>query len=226
MWYNLVVNRNVTFAPGEFYHIYNRGVEKRNVFLDRADYRRFQVLLYLANSVKAVHIADRSRYNTSLNWFEKERGDSLVDIVAYCIMPNHFHILVREKDDGGVSKFVQKLSTGYTMYFNKRYERTGALFQGKFKATHANDDNYLKYLFSYIHLNPVKLIQSDWKERGIKNFSKAESYLSSYVYSSLLDHRATKRTEKCIVNLEAAPSYFADIKSMNNELKEWLKFTT
>jgi len=95
------------------------------------------------------------------------RGEQLVNIVTYCLMSNHFHLLIYEKTEGGISKFMQKVTTAYTMYFNKSKQRTGALFQGKFKAKHASiNDNYLKYLVAYIHLNPIKLIDAQWKENG------------------------------------------------------------
>ena len=85
------------------------------------------------------------------------RKETLVDIGAYCLMPNHFHLLIRETAEGNISRFMLKLQTGYPMYFNKKYQRTGALFEGKFKAKHITNDNHLKYLFAYLHLNPVKI---------------------------------------------------------------------
>ena len=91
-------------------------------------------------------------------------------------MPNHFHILVKEKIENGISKFMGKLTTGYSMYFNKRYDRTGSLFQGVFKSVHADSDEYLKYLFAYIHLNPIKLINPEWKENGIKDKNRANAF--------------------------------------------------
>ena len=86
--------------------------------------------------------------------FNVKRAEGLTAIAAYCLMPNHFHILVHEKVEGGISKFMQKLMTSYTMYINKKYDRTGALFGSSFKAVHVTDDNHLKYLFAYINLNP------------------------------------------------------------------------
>ena len=150
------------FAIGEFYHIYNRGTDKRLIFKDNIDRNRFISLLYLCNSQSAIH---RSNFNTSsLNeLLNIPREEPLVDIGAYCIMSNHFHLLVHERIENGISLFMQKLSTAYTMYFNKRYERSGALFQGRFKAKHLDSDNYLKYIFAYIHLNPVEIIDNGWK---------------------------------------------------------------
>jgi len=134
-----------------------------------------------------------------------DKKDSLVDIGAYCLMPNHFHILLKEKTENGISKFMKKLSTGYSMYFNKRYERTGRLFEGTFKSVHADSDEYLKYLFAYIHLNPIKLINPVWKEEGIRNSVEAKLFLSGYSFSSYLDYTMKarnngKRPESKILN--------------------------
>ena len=163
------------FAVGEFYHVYNRGTDKRKIFLSQADYQRFIILLYLANSNQPVRID--LRRNSVEKLFEADRGKDLVDIGAYCLMPNHFHILLKEKVENGISLFMQKITTAYTMYFNKKHERSGVLFQGVFKSEHLATDNYLKYIYSYIHLNPVKLIEPTWRENGIKNKLKVKKFL-------------------------------------------------
>ena len=199
--------RTFAFALDEFYHIYNRGTEKRNIFTSRSDRDRFLALLYLANQSDPADLKLQGR--TLLEIVEQRTGSPLVEIVAYCLMPNHFHLLIREIEEGGISKFMQKLTTGYTMYFNKRNERSGALFQGKFKATHVADDRYLRYLISYIHLNPVKLIEPKWKETGISDKAHAEHYLESYAPSSYLDYLGKKRPEGVILTRETLPEYFS-----------------
>ena len=214
--------RNITFAPGEFYHLYNRGTEKRNIFTNKQDYERFLCLLYLCNGEVAANINRQGRTFTDL--LEPDQGKKLVEITAYCLMSNHFHLLVREIQDGGISRFMQKITTGYTMYFNKKYERSGALFQGRFKATHASEDRYLKYLISYIHLNPVKLIEPGWKESGIANRKQAEMYLEKYRYSSYLDYLETTRVENKIINKEAFPEYFESPKDFKSSVTEWLSY--
>lgn len=217
-----LVSRSIQFAPNEYYHVYNRGIERRLIFMDSADYKRFIALIYIANNTEPVHIQLQGRTLKSL--LDRRRIETLVEIIAYCLMPNHFHLLVHEKETGGISKFMQKLSTGYTMYFNTRYERSGSLFQGKFKATHIEDDRYLRYLFSYIHLNPAKLIQSDWKEVGIKNMERVLAYLEEYPYSSFLDYKGTIRPENKILDIGIAPEYFNSIPEMDAEIQEWLHF--
>ena len=220
------MQRNLNFSPNEYYHIYNRGNDKQKIFRDKTDYRRFIILLYYANSLNSVRLGSTDKefrllQSNNLNKI-KERGETLVDIGAWCLMPNHFHILIKERVDGGISKFLSKLTTGYTMYFNRRYERVGSLLQGTFKAEHLDRDNYLKYLFSYIHLNPVKLFKSDWKEVGVSNSKKAIDFLNSYEYSSYLDYLGDSRGYRFILNRAAFPEYFEGIKDFNKEVTDWL----
>lgn len=209
------------FAYKEFYHLYNRGTDKRMIFMDRSDYERFIELLFLSNSSLAIDIRHIRKSYESI--YDFKRGDPLVHIGAYCLMPNHFHILVTPAIEQGIQTFMQKVSTGYSMYFNKKFERTGALFESRFKARHANSDEYLKYLFSYIHLNPVKLIQSDWKEVGIRDVENARKYLDMYTYSSLLDY-VGNREESKILDKDKFPEYFNTKQEIDRELLEWLNF--
>lgn len=215
-----MTNRSFSFAPGEFYHVYNRGVEKRVIYQDTADYDRFRHLMYVANSTQPTNL--RAIQHKHDSCFDFDRVDPLVSIGAYCLMPNHFHILLTPLQDNGVSTFMQKLNTSYAMYFNKKYTRSGTLFEGKFKAKHVASDEYLKYLFSYIHLNPVKLIQSDWKEKGIKNTKKAYQYASTFTHSSLIDYQRPARPETSILDSDPFPDYFQTTANRQAELLEWL----
>lgn len=214
------MRRNFDFSIGEFYHIYNRGSNKSNIFLDDNDRKRFQRLLYICNSVNPVVF--KTIQGRSLE--EIERGKTIVDIGAYCLMPNHFHVLIKEHTEDGIALFLKKVSTAYSMYFNTRYERSGVLFQGRFKAMHADSDEYLKYLFSYIHLNPVKIIDPKWKENGISDRVKAKQYLAKYAYSSYFDYMGIKREENLILNKNAFPDYFEGIKEFSQAVEEWLSF--
>ena len=214
--------RLVSLASGEFFHIYNRGTDKREIFFDNADYHRFLEALYLCNSEKQINVRNVRKTHNSV--FDFERNTLLVAIGAYCLMPNHFHILATPLVEGGLTKFMGKLGTSFSMYFNKRYDRNGALFQGKFKAEHADSDEYLKYLYAYIHLNPVKLIDPTWKTLGIKDSEKAYGYASTYKYSSLPDYLGQDREEKKILNPELFPGYFQTEASHKAELLDWLKY--
>ena len=154
--------RKVKLVPGEYYHIYNRGNSKQKIFLDQEDYSHFLGLLYASNQKDNLKVGNLNKGQTL---FDLEREILLVNIGAYCLMPNHFHLLITQsgEKENNISIFMQKLSTSYSMYFNKKYNRTGGLFEGKFKAQHLDKDPYLKYIFSYIHLNPLKTLDQHWQ---------------------------------------------------------------
>ena len=215
--------RNIEFSEGEYYHIYNRGTDKRVIFENEADYDRFITLLYICNGDVPVHLQRQGRTLTEV--MDVERGAPLVAIGAYCLMPNHFHLLLREIQQGGISKFMQKLGNAYTGYFNRRHDRTGALFQSKFKGKHATHDAYLKYLISYIHLNPVKIIDPQWKEAGISNKRTASKYLEQYPYSSYSDYRNIERVETALLDRKEFPEYFETSGDFNSCVQEWLSFS-
>lgn len=217
-----MTTRVMQLVPDEFYHIYNRGTDKRTIFYDSADHNRFLELLYLSNSEYLVKVSDVKKRKNSV--YEFDRGKQLVAIGAYCLMPNHFHLLLTPLVDDGISKFMGKLGTSYSMYFNKRYIRTGSLFQGTFKSSHASTDEYLKYLYAYIHLNPVKLIDPTWREEGIKNSNEAFIYASNYNYSSLSEYLGGVRAENNILEKNPFPEYFLEHKDIKKELLEWLNF--
>ncbi|MFA5095290.1 MAG: transposase [Candidatus Paceibacterota bacterium] len=211
--------RKVDFSVNEYYHLYNRGNSKQIIFKDEQDYNHFMKLLFLCNSQKSIVYRDISK-----NTFDFDREETLVHIGAYCLMPNHFHLLVKEEVENGISRFMQKLTTAYVMYYNKKYKRTGALFEGKFKSQHISIDRYMKYLFSYIHLNPIKLIESGWKEKGIKNTENALRYLKAYQYSSYLDYLKEDRIKRKILNKKEFPKYFSSKNSFEREILDWLKY--
>jgi len=220
------MERGFKFSVNQYYHLYNRGVEKREIFLNNSDYYRFLKLLYLCNSHKPVDFDNLSESEgRSFRCFEYDRGDVLVDIGAYVLMPNHFHILIKEKGDGGITKFMKKVCTGYSMYFNKKYKHSGTLFQGRFQATHLVEDRLLEYIYSYIHLNPVKIIEPNWKKNGIKKMSDVKKFLDGYVFSSYLDYKNDlKRELSSILNTEAFPGYFGTKREFSDMLDFWLDF--
>ena len=214
------MERKINFSVGEFYHIYNRGVEKRDIFLDANDRERFLRLLYAANGTSPLKFREIENKPYELI----ERGDCRLAVGAYCLMPNHFHILVKEIVESGISSFMEKMITAYSMYFNKRHTRVGPLFQGRFKAQHVGSDEYLKYLFSYIHLNPVKLIQPLWKEKGISNRRGAKQYLRTYRQSSYQDYIGMDRPEKVILTGVEFPEYFGSQHDFDSFVDDWLEY--
>lgn len=221
--------RNIVFTKGEFYHLYNRGTDKRTTFERDSDYKRFCLLLYLCNGTNSFHFErlPNWRGSTSAELIDavfRDIQEPIVAIGAYCLMPNHFHLLVREISEGGISTFMHKLSTAYTMYFNRKNERTGSLFQGRFKAQHADSDIYLKYLFSYIHLNPVKLIEPQWKTQEIGAREHVKKFLNSYPYSSYFDYINIAREFSKILNQKEFPDYFPNASTAQEAIYDWISY--
>ena len=175
--------RDAPFAYGEWYHCFNRGIEKRNVFQDEDDANRFLMALYLANGTKPVHLFNTHKPKLDKS-FEEERGDSIVAIGAYCLMPNHFHLLLKEITDGGITSFMRKVGTAYTMYFNAKNQRVGNLFTKPFRSRHVGDDRYFQHVLQYIHCNPAELYEPGWKSGKVRNIRTLEKKLVDYSYSS------------------------------------------
>ena len=130
-----------------YYHIYNRGVEKRNIFLDQQDHSVFlsYLMIYLSPVDQNQKISPSKRLK---NYF------GIVDLLCYCLMPNHFHLLIKQHVSTGIADFVQSVSTKYAMYFNKKYQRSGHLFQGAYRAVTIDSEAQLLQLSRYIHRNP------------------------------------------------------------------------
>ena len=214
------MSRKFKFAIDEFYHVYNRGTDKRAIFLDDNDRKRFYYLLFLCNGEKPFEISELNLKQV----FDFKRGETIVDIGATCLMNNHFHLLLHEKKENGISEFMHKVSTAYTLYFNRKYKRTGGLFGSSFKAEHIDNDRYLNYLFAYIHLNPIKMIQADWKDNGIKDLDKVKKYLEHYIFSSYLDYQKSQnRLYGSILNRKAFPDYFSIPQEFDAFINDWLK---
>jgi REP element-mobilizing transposase RayT len=156
---------------------------------------------------------------TSVNIFSEEKRDaSLVEVLAYSLMPNHIHLILRQKAEGGITSFLRRVSTGYTMYFNTKYDHSGVLFQGSFKSKHINSDSYFRYIFTYTHLNSLSLIEPEWETRGIQDMGRARDYVNSYPYSSFGDYSIKRRPESALLSFEQAPTFL----TTQNDLEELL----
>ena len=176
----MTLKRN--FGEEEYYHVYNRGTRKSNLFKSEADYKRF--LFGLLHYQSPYPLSNVRRYVENfdsisgfpvpaaiLSEIQQSRG---VDLVAFSLMPNHFHLILKERIPSGISLYMHRLSVAYTHYFNTRYETSGHVFEDRYKAKHIPDNNYLLYLSAYIHRNPVEL--KAWKDK-----------LFEYPWSSLQD---------------------------------------
>lgn len=238
LWYNFIMQRKEPFVEKEFYHIYNRGNSKQLIFLDDHDRNRFLKLLYLCNSQKSIDFRE-DIVRRKIDAWEFKRGESLVSIGAWVLMPNHFHLLITipksniknkskiVKDDSKnrISMFMHKAFTSYSKYFNAKHQRNGKLFENEFRSSRTDSDEYLKYVFSYIHLNPIKLIDKKWKEDGIKDIEKARTFLKNYEWSSYQDYIGKKRPENKIITKEDFPAYFENIQIFEKEILDWLSFS-
>jgi len=174
--------RDVPLVSNEYYHVFNRGHASSPVFLNKRHYEKFiDILLYYRNLLPPL------RYSKFLQLDINERKalledlaikkEFLIDIVAYCLMPNHFHLLVKQNVDSGIQRFLYLVSSSYSHYFNLKNNQKGSLFEGRFRAVHISNDDQLMHLSRYIHLNPY----SSYVVRTID-----ETF--SYPYSSLLEY--------------------------------------
>lgn len=188
--------RSVSLSNREIYHIYNRGVDKRNIFLHERDYQRFADGLVIFNSTDTLN---GKNFNDQTNF---ERKKLLVNIIAYCLMPNHFHLLLEQRVDDGITKFLQKMTTSYTMYFNRKYTRTGALIQGVFKRSHIKTNPRLLEISQYIHANPIKILKNTFSNGELKE------KLLAYPWSSFPDYAGVRGETLIVSNNEMITKQF------------------
>lgn len=153
--------RKTEFINGEYYHIFNRGVDKRDVFSDAKDYQRFLLSMELLNDKEDGLMIEWRNFKygnnkASLDDFLKlsfRKREPLVQIIAYCLNPNHYHFILKQVADKGIERFMHKLGTSHTKYYNKKQKRSGSLFQGVFKSVYIDSDEYLLYLSVYVNKN-------------------------------------------------------------------------
>lgn len=194
--------RKIVLATDQIYHIYNRGVEKRPIFLNKRDYKRFmQITNYYRFANCPVKFSQFKIFSQDLRneLLDKllMQSDKHIEILAFCLMPNHIHFLCKQLKENGISKFISKLSSSYSHYFNTLNQRVGPLFQGNFKAVRIETDEQLVHTSRYIHLNPVSsyLLEFD--------------LLESYDYSSYPEYTGRKDG---FCNTEQILSYFRSIQ--------------
>jgi len=214
-------------VTGEIFHVLNRGVDKRKIFLDDRDYLRFIHDLFEFNDVNPALNIGRYLNGSQLNDLRNQSISRtprklIVEILAFCLMPNHFHLLLRQRMEGGITKFMRKLGIGYANYFNQKYERTGTLFQGRYKAVLVNREVHFIHLPYYIHFNPLDLLMLDWRTRKIKNYKKAVKFLESYRWSSHLDYIG-KKNFPSVTQREFLLKIFGGVENYRKVVKNWLK---
>lgn len=210
-----------------FYHILNRGVEKRKIFLNEKDYFRFLhnmedfndkntiIESYYRRRIKYVGTASTDKNKNKMI----KTTNYLVNTLCWCLMPNHFHILVKEIIDKGASLFSMKNTAGYTRYFNEINKRSGVLFQGRTKILLVERDEHFLWLSFYILANPLDLFQLDWREKGVKNPKDAFNFLLNYKWSNfskLFD--GTRSTENNIFY----ETFNITEKQFKKDFEDWL----
>lgn len=222
-------SRKTSFVKEEYFHLYNRGNSKQPIFLDGEDYKRFLQCLFIYNSKKHFVFRDNIA-DKHIDAFSLDRETPLVSIGAWVLMPNHFHLYVTINpqmsdiwEKNPVTEFMRKVSTAYVKYFNSKYHRSGSLFEGSFKAVSVENDTQARYLFSYIHLNPIKLVDPLWKKEGIKSKKKALNFLTTYKWSSYLDYKGITRKESVVLSKNDFPKYFSTIIDFDKEILSCLE---
>lgn len=221
-------NKVKVYVNNAFYHIYNRGVDKRTIFEDDQDYRVFLHLLkyYLSPKNESINHPLEVVPNYSIvrprpiNNLNKE-----VELHAFCLMSNHFHLLIKQITKEAMTKLMRKLLTTYAMYFNKRHERVGHLFEGTYKAARVNSDNYILHLSRYIHLNSSELT-------GTNPVSYPYSSYAYYVGNKKADWVKTTfilkyfNKSNLLSELKKFPSYKRFVEEYKKDARELLGTVT
>ncbi len=197
--------RKHPFVTGEYYHIYNRGTDKRDIILDKSDLKRFFRSLVEFNNIEPVgssYLKNLKKYK--LKDLSSPTTQKLVSIISYCINPNHFHLILSPITEGGIEKYMQRIG-GYTRYFNEKYKRSGVLFQGKFKSKIILEDRYLMQLSAYVNFN---------------NLDKNLNLISDLSQSSLLEYTSDEKQEEIcdkniiLNNFKNKKEYYKEAKSL------------
>jgi putative transposase len=214
--------RKQKLVSNNIYHVFNRGVEKRQTFMDEHDYLRFVNNLAIFNDENPVLNAKYRAKKMGL--IKDDDREPLVDILAFCLMPNHFHLLLRQKKETGISRFMNKIGVGYTNYFNMKYERVGSLFQGTFKAVLIDEESQFLYIPYYIHSNPLDLIFPNRQNTGISKLKleSAIDFLKSYKWSSHGDYIGMPNFTK-IINPDFLNEIFISPENYQKEFKRFIK---
>ena len=220
--------RNISVSPGEYYHIFNRGVNKQSIFLDDFDKVRFLFLvLFFQSSITFPQIGRVISSYVKHSVFDiddaviKEIVKSrFVEVTSFCLMPNHFHILLKEVEDGGIARYMQRVLNSYSKYFNTKYKKSGHLFQGPYRVVHVQDDRQLMHLSAYIHKNPKKLVRSKngemtYKWSSYQDIAKENRWGGLLIYSIIVDRFKDGDEYEVFVKSSAA-------KELENEIGDAL----
>lgn len=219
--------RTTQIINGEFYHIVKRGTEEREIFLDDEDRFRF------INSLLVFNDKMPSPWESRAFWSQRDPATltkvrykpkiPLIEIHAFALMPNHFHLLVNQLRENGIALLMQKLG-GFSYYFNKKHQRVGTLFQDRYKIVHIKTESQLKNAFVYVHTNPLSLIEPQWKEGIVKNPKKATDFLENeYRWGSYFDYIG-KENFPTLITKEFFLELLGGEKGIKKEINSWIMF--
>jgi putative transposase len=215
--------RKIILGTGESYHVLNRGVDKRIVFETFDDYNKFQQYLYLFNDANYRNPGTDPLYNEVLlagAYDLQHERDPLVSIISYCLLPNHFHLELIQKQDKGIEKFMHKLQMGFARYFNRQNNRRGRLFEAVYLAIHITEDAQYFHLPRYIHCNALDLTSPSWREGRVDDWPVALKQLDNYMWSSHGAYMGRKQ-DLPIVDMVEVRKIFPTPASYKAFLQEW-----
>lgn len=207
------------------FHVLSRGVDKRQIFMNESDCMRFINSLFEFNTEERVENINYLYNKSSIDIasrYNNKKADLLVDIHAFCLMPNHYHLLLSPRKKDGISKFMQKVNIGYAKYFNKKYERKGALFESRFKSLLINNDAYFTYIPFYIHLNPLDFKYKEWRDHQLSDYNGAMEFLNKYKWSSHLDYLGVD-SFPYLLQKELLNELLGGPEGYQKQLKRWLE---
>jgi putative transposase len=219
----------------DIYHILSRGVDKRKIFLDKQDYFRFIHDLFEFNNQNLVNttfhafqkVKDNVLGGRNINGFvnienQRKPRKLLVDVHTFCLMPNHYHLLLSSRIENGIPRFMQKLNMGYVRYFNQKNKRKGTLFESRYKSILVSKEPHFYHLPYYIHLNPLDIEFPEWREGRLKNYKQAMEFLNNYRWSSHLDYLGIKNFPS-ITNRDFLLDVFGRENKYKQSIEKWLK---
>ncbi len=223
----------IPLITDNIYHVMARGNNHQNIFHVEADYFRLIKDLYEFNDEDTTSGVERV-----LLWRKptvtgsdpvtvgkkriKKKRKLLVEILVFCFMPNHFHLLLRQLKNGGISEYMKRVKGGYATYLNCKHGSKGSIFQSHIKAVEIKSDDQLNTVFSYIHTNPCQLVEPNWKTAGLRNEKKALEILDSYRWSSYLDYTG-KKNFPSLTNRELFMELYGGAKGCANAVRGWIK---
>lgn len=216
------------FVEGNVYHLLNRGVDKREIFLDDKDRLRFIHNLFEFNDANPVNNVLYRFRPQSIDLrcpyipVERKPRKLLVELLAFALMPNHYHLLIRPRSSDNVQKFMRRVNMGYAKYFNEKYKRSGALFEGRFKSVAVTREAHFIHLPYYIHFNPLDLATPEWRRREMKNAKKAMEFLENYRWSSFQDYIG-KKNFPSVTQREFLFSFVGGPEEYKRKSMQWLK---